>query len=193
VGLRRFDLTNLISIAAIVLEFGGIVGLVAVGKGWFTWQLGTPWLPPEQRTLRMPRSPGLNPCFVCARAASSGTRYPEHSVQPGQPIRRGRPQLSLQAPPIVIGLVLGSSSVVPFHIGRRIPQMISALYMRASAVFFPAVSEHAQGRNRASIREILEVGTRWVVVWALPVCMVLWILAPELLQAWISNVSRAPS
>jgi SAM-dependent methyltransferase len=93
-----------------------------------------------------------------------------------------------QAPPLVIGWVLGSAPVVPYHIGRRIPQMINMLYMRASAVFFPAVSEHARTENRQAVREILEVGTRWIVVWALPLCLGLWILAPKLLEAWIGNV-----
>ena len=37
-------------------------------------------------------------------------------------------------------------------------------------------------------REILEVGTRWIVVLALPLCMGLWVVAPKLLQAWVGTV-----
>jgi O-antigen/teichoic acid export membrane protein/2-polyprenyl-3-methyl-5-hydroxy-6-metoxy-1,4-benzoquinol methylase len=189
-GLRRFDLTNLISIAAIVLEFGGTVGLVAAGKGlvyvaaWHAVVAAGAAYASYATVARLEPLFRLRPGRIEWDAIRPSIRFSLASQ-----FAEAARSFLWQAPPIVIGLVLGSSSVVPFHIGRRIPQMISALYMRASAVFFPAVSEHAQGRNRASIREILEVGTRWVVVWALPVCMVLWILAPELLQAWISNVS----
>lgn len=36
-------------------------------------------------------------------------------------------------------------------------------------------------------REILKVGTRWSCGLALPLCFGLWIIAPNLLQAWLGE------
>jgi O-antigen/teichoic acid export membrane protein len=188
-GLRRFDMANAISVAAIVLEFGGIVGLLAAGKGLVYVAAWHALVAAGAAYVSYEAVARLEPLFRLRLG-----RIEWATIRPSVPFSlftqfaEAARSFLWQAPPIVIGLVLGSSSVVPYHIGRRIPQMITALYMRASAVFFPAVSEHAHGEKRASIREILEVGTRWIVVWALPVCLILWILAPRLLQAWIGNV-----
>jgi O-antigen/teichoic acid export membrane protein/2-polyprenyl-3-methyl-5-hydroxy-6-metoxy-1,4-benzoquinol methylase len=188
-GLRRFDITNLISIAAIVLEFGGIVVLLAAGKSlayvaaWHALVAAAAAYASYAAVAR------LEPLYRLRMGRIEwGTLRPNIAFSLFTQFAEAARGFLWQAPPLVIGLVLGSTSVVPYHIGRRIPQMINALYMRASAVFFPAVSEHAHRKNKAAIGEILEVGTRWIVVWALPLCVGLWIVAPKLLPAWIGTV-----
>ena len=188
-GLRRFDILNVISTAAVVLESGGIVGLIVAGKGLVYVAAWHALVSAGAAYASYEAVSRVEPLFRLRLGRIEwGTIRPSIPFGLLSQFAEAARSFLWQAPPILIGFVLGSSSVVPYHIGRRIPQMITALYMRASAVFFPAVSEHAHRGNRASIREILEVGTRWIVVWALPVCLILWILAPRLLQAWIGNV-----
>jgi O-antigen/teichoic acid export membrane protein/SAM-dependent methyltransferase len=188
-GLRRFDITNLISIVAILLEFGGIVGLLVAGKGliyvagWHAMVAAGAAYASYAAVARLEPLFRLRPGRI-----EWGTLRSSISFSLFSQLAEAARSFLWQAPPLVIGLVLGSYSVVPYHIGRKIPQTISALYMRASAVFFPAVGGHAGGKDEAPIREILIVGTRWIVVWALPACLILLTLAPRLLEAWIGNV-----
>ena len=188
-GLRRFDLLNLIAAAATVLEFAGITGILLAGRGllyvavWHTAVAAGAAYASYATVARFAPAFRLRPGRIEWRVIRPNLRFSLLS----QLAEAARNAL-WQWPPIAIGLILGSSSVVPYHVGRRIPQMVTTLYMRASAVLFPAVSEHAKGKNRAPIREFLAVGTRWITFWALPVCLLLWILAPTLLKAWIGNV-----
>jgi O-antigen/teichoic acid export membrane protein/SAM-dependent methyltransferase len=188
-GLRRFDIMNLIAIAATLLEFGGMVGLMAAGRGLVAVSAWHAAVAAGTAYASYAAVARLEPVYRLRLGRIEwGTIRPNVSFSLSTQIAEAARGYLWQAPPLVIGWVLGSASVVPYHVGRRIPMMISMLYMRASAVFFPAVSEHAQSENRAAIREILEVGTRWIVVWTLPLCVGLWIIAPKLLQAWIGNV-----
>lgn len=188
-GLRRFDMMNLIAVAATLVEFGGMVGLMVAGRGLVSVAAWHAVVAAGAAYASYAAVARLEPLYRLRLGRIEwGTIRPNIPFSLFTQFAEAARSFLWQAPPLVIGLVLGSSSVVPYHIGRRIPQMISTLYMRASAVFFPAVSEHAHSENRAAIREILEVGTRWIVVWALPLCLGLWILAPKLLQAWIGNV-----
>ena len=60
---------------------------------------------------------------------------------------------------------------------------------RLGEVLFPAASAQARARNRTGTQQILEVGTRWTFLVAMPLCLILWILAPDLLRAWLGVTS----
>lgn len=90
--------------------------------------------------------------------------------------------------PLVVGLVLGSMWIVPYYIAQQFPTSVGPVIWSIAEALFPAVSQHQRDQEMARTREILEVGTRWIVVVALPLCLGLWIVAPRLLQAWVGNV-----
>ena len=87
--------------------------------------------------------------------------------------------------PLVIGFLLGSASIVPYSIGRRFPIALNHVNSRAAETFFPAASESMARNDWKGTQGILQLGTRWVLVMALPFCIILWIVAPNLLHAWV--------
>ena len=188
-GLRRLGTISLISTAAVVIEFGGMVALLAAGKGLIAVAAWHALVSAGAACAFYQAVARLEPLFrlrlVRIRWATISPNIPFSLASQFSEAARS---YLWQAPPIVIGLVLGSSSVVPYHIGRRFPQAITDLCTRAAGALFPAVSEHGRSGKKAAVREILEVGTRWIVVGALPMCLGLWVIGPGLLQAWIHNV-----
>lgn len=89
--------------------------------------------------------------------------------------------------PLVIGFLLGSAAIVPYSIGRRFPLFVHNLHFRAGESLFPAASERMKAKDEPGMRVVLQLGTRWIVVMAVPFCVILWILAPALLHAWVGS------
>ena len=87
--------------------------------------------------------------------------------------------------PLVIGLLRGSASIVPYSIGRRFPIAVNDVNSRAAETFFPAASERMARNDWEGMQGVLQLGTRWILVMALPFCIILWIVAGNLLHVWI--------
>src|SRR5262249_42705067 len=84
-----------------------------------------------------------------------------------------------------IGLVLGPAQIVPYYVGLKLPVAVSWVSWHATGVLFPAASERQQANDPRLIEEIIEAGTRWNLVLALPLCIVLGILGPGIMTAWL--------
>jgi O-antigen/teichoic acid export membrane protein len=87
--------------------------------------------------------------------------------------------------PVVIGFSRGSASIVPYSIGRRFPIAVNDVNSRAAETLFPAASQRMTANDWDGMRGVLQLGTRWIVVMALPFCIILWIVAGILLHVWI--------
>ena len=94
--------------------------------------------------------------------------------------------------PLIVGLVLGSGWISTFYVAQKFPISIAPFIWATASALFPAISQHQHEAGNARTREILEVGTRWTMVVALPLCLGLFITAPELLQAWVHETRPAP-
>jgi O-antigen/teichoic acid export membrane protein len=187
-GLRRFGAANLLSIATVLARAAGIVGLLGVGVELVAiavWQVVAA------------AATGLVALIVVARLEPRFRFQTGHFdwclVRAHLPFGL-RSQLMTaassavwEATPVLIGALRGSASIVPYHIGQRFPVAAAGIISSAAEVLFPAASEHERARDAASTRELLEVGTRSLVVLALPLCVVLWVLAPNLLVTWVGE------
>ena len=87
--------------------------------------------------------------------------------------------------PLLIGFFQGSAFIVPYSIGRRFPVALNHLNGRAAETYFPAASERMAADDWAGTRSVLQLGTRWILVMALPFCILMAIVAPNLLSAWL--------
>lgn len=188
-GLRRFDLTNLLATLAAIVRAIGIIALVKTGSGVVTvmvWQVAS-----------------------TAATAVAGQWLVRH-LQSEFRLQVGSFDWSLVRPrltfglaiqltsiveiviwdiaPLVVGLVLGSKWIVIYYIAQQFPTSLGPIIWSTAEALFPAATQHGQDREIDRTREILEVGTRWIVVLALPLCMGLWVVAPKLLQAWVGTV-----
>jgi SAM-dependent methyltransferase len=72
-------------------------------------------------------------------------------------------------------------------VGQKFPLAMSRIQGRALDVIFPAASQAGQSEDSGAIRQLIEVGTRWMVVLMLPLYLVLGIAAPYLLRVWIGD------
>ncbi len=188
-GLRRFDVDNLISATMTVTWTGGVIVLLVLGRGLgaiVVWQAVTYFVMSFVALAAVRRlTPGLR----------FGWRWPDwKSLKAHLPFSL-RSQLAMAAWAVVnesgtvfIGLMLGAASIVPFHVGRRFPAAAFSFIQSLSSTLYPAASEHHRRQGFRGLKETLEVGTRWLIVCTLPIFIVLEVLAPDLLQAWLGEV-----
>lgn len=187
-GLRRFDKANLFSIVAILLRAAGFIVLLALGAGLVSiasWAAVTSTLMASAAVVFVGR---LEPHYRLRGGRIEWASLRAHlpfgfTVQ----LTRGVNSIVWSAAPILIGLLRGSAAIVPYHIGAKFPVAVTEITARGAGVLFPAASEQERAGSLVRMQEILEVGTRWIVVIALPLCLVLWLLAPNLLQAWLGE------
>lgn len=184
-GLRRFDAVNKVSAAAALARAAGIVVLLAAGAGlaavaaWTallsvaaaaTAVFAVARIEPRYR-FRLGRfdwkaiAPYARTGFSASCASSLGALY-------------------WQIPQILLGVAGGAAWIAQYHIAQKFPLTILAMSATASSVFFPAASQHERAGQTARLREVLESGTRLIVLGALPLCLMLWIVAPGLLRSW---------
>jgi O-antigen/teichoic acid export membrane protein len=193
-GLRRFGIMNALAAGAALARLVGSLALLWTGHTVVAIALWNAIL-----------------CGLWAAAALTCVRaiQPQFSFRAG-PLRWKlvRPHLSFgllsfltelsikvmwDLAPLVIGFLCGSAAIVPYSIGRRFPIALNHVNSRAAETLFPAASERKARNDSEGSRSVLQLGTRWILVTALPVCIVLWILAPGLLHAWVGEFSAEGS
>lgn len=188
-GLRRFDAANLLTSLAALFRAFGIVALIKLGTGLLTvmtWQVVAAVAAALAGQAVVGR---LNADF-----RFNVGRLDWKLVRSHLPFGLASQLTSMMEVmiwdmvPVVVGLVLGPRWIAPFYIAQKFPTAVAPIIWSAAEALFPAVSQHRKDKGTAPTREILEVGTRWIVVLALPLCLGLWTLAPKLLEAWIGNV-----
>lgn len=188
-GLERFPLVNALLLAAAVARAAGILVILHSHRG-------------------------LVEVIACQGIAVAGTAVvglrllsaPKRHVRlciPRLDWRSVRPHLEFgmasllvgmfgkviwEAGPVLVGLTLGPAAVVPYYVGQKFPVALSTVTWRATEVLFPAAGRADKAGDRPYLRELLQFGTRWIVVLAVPSCLVLFILAPEVLRVWLGQV-----
>jgi O-antigen/teichoic acid export membrane protein/SAM-dependent methyltransferase len=188
-GLRRFGTLNLLTAAAVLLRAGGIFGLLFAGASVVAiaaWQAAASaattvaaavvvgWMAPRYR-LCVGR---FHWSLIRAHMLFGFTTH----------LGRKLGDVVWQIAPLAIGVLRGSASIVPYYVGQRFPFAVSAINWSAAEVFFPAASEHQRAGDLSRSQEVLEVGTRWTVVLVLPLCLVLGVIAPNLIKAWLGTL-----
>lgn len=185
-GLRRFEVTTLLSVAGAWLQAAGIILLVRSGFGLMAvvvWSTATAIV---TGALGAIVAGWLKPCYrfrFCAIDwAALRLRAPFAFTSQ---LIDGAVSLFWDSGPVLIATVLGAPWVVPFHVGRKFPVALSSFTWRAAGVLFPAASEQSQRRDRTQVRNILQLGTRWIVLVSLPIGVSMEVFAPDLLTAWL--------
>ena len=186
-GLRRFDLLNIIaSISSVAWGVGALAVLMCGGGVVYVaaCQLAvtvvrcaaTLWL----AASLSPRF-RFRPFFLRWGALRQHASFAASSL-----LTDVLGNITWNSAPALIGFVSGSAAAaVPFYIGQKFPVAVSAMSCRAAEVLYPAASE--TGQDLVKSREILRVGSRWLLVLALPFAVMLFVAAPSVLRAWVGN------
>jgi O-antigen/teichoic acid export membrane protein/2-polyprenyl-3-methyl-5-hydroxy-6-metoxy-1,4-benzoquinol methylase len=91
------------------------------------------------------------------------------------------------AAPVLIGPISGSRSIASFDVGRKFPLALSVIGWRSSEAFFPTASREGRSGSLGRRRGVLDAITRWNLLLVLPLSAVLYLLAPNLLAAWLDT------
>jgi O-antigen/teichoic acid export membrane protein len=189
-GLRRFDLVSLLAAGFAVAWALGVITVIACGG----------------KLLAVATVYAVVAIATAVGAAKLGSAaFPEigERYQRGEfSVLRGRFSFGVasqavailttvlwEVAPLVIGWMLGPRAIVPYHVGRKFPLAAALIGWSAAGALFPAASESAHHRGSARARETFEVGTRWILAMVAPLCVMFWILAPNLLHAWLGSAS----
>lgn len=187
IGLRRFDYVNVISSGATVFRAAGIVLVLVMGGSLVAiavWQVVAAVTGVVATFLAVRRfvpQLHLRVAYLHWKQLRSRLPFALSSL-----ITTAVGGLAWQSGSLLIGLMEGSVSVVPFYVGKKFPHTVARLGWQTAEGVFPAAAENQH--NLLRTREIMSVGTRWVMVLLLPVTTVLWIVGPNLLTVWIGKL-----
>lgn len=93
-----------------------------------------------------------------------------------------------QVHPLIVGTLAGSAAVVTFYVGMRLPMLASEMNWRTAEVLLPAVSVAADRPEQGAAAEVaLSTGVRWLTLLVLPIAVMGFVLAPSILDAWLSD------
>ncbi|MCU1285367.1 MAG: polysaccharide biosynthesis protein [Acidobacteriales bacterium] len=93
-----------------------------------------------------------------------------------------------QITPLLVTFIFGPAAIIAYTVGQKFPLALSMFNWKAAEPMFPAVGE--TGSDLAQDRAVLKAGTRWILVVATPICIILWFAAPSILQAWLGSVPQ---
>jgi O-antigen/teichoic acid export membrane protein len=190
-GTRRFEVINaVVAVAAIVWGAGALI-MLAEGAGLVSlvlWQVAA-------------SAVGAVSALLAARVCAAGLRlrlgWPKVEILRRHAIFSLSSQLVTftgaavwEVPSFVIGVILGAPQIVPYYIGRKLPSVASGFAWRSAEVLFPAASTRDSLVDRSTTRPVLDAGTRLNLVAMIPLCIVLWVCAPELLRIWVGEASK---
>ena len=96
--------------------------------------------------------------------------------------------MSDTAPVLIIGSVLGTGAIVTYHLGQRVAITAFQIFAAAGSVLYTMACEAAHDLKRMA--GVVRIGTRWMALLVAPVSIILLIVAPLVLQAWLGSVDQ---
>ena len=187
-GLRRFLTINLITSVSVAARTSGIILLFKVGGGLTAIASLHVFICAATGVIAYATALRLAPQF---RLRLVRVQWREIRDQIGfsvaSQIAAGFTTILWRSAPFLIGVLKGAAAIVPYELGQKLPMSVSSVSWQAADVLFPAASEYHSAKQDAHTRQLLELGTRGVLFFTLPFCIVLWILAPHLLATWVGG------
>jgi O-antigen/teichoic acid export membrane protein/2-polyprenyl-3-methyl-5-hydroxy-6-metoxy-1,4-benzoquinol methylase len=187
-GWRRFGSANAITaLVALVGGIGTILVLLAGGglRAVAAWQAGVTSLIAAGALAAVLRT---RPASRHRARPSWRTLRPQVRFGIASQVLTLSVNLLWVVAPSLVGAMLGARLVASYDVGRKFPFALSALNWRSSESFFPAASRESRVGDLQRRRGLLEAVTRWNLVLALPLSIVLFLLAPNLLSVWLDSV-----
>jgi O-antigen/teichoic acid export membrane protein/SAM-dependent methyltransferase len=188
-GLRRFDLLNGMLVSSIASRAGGTVVLLLAGAGVATVAA---WYAASAALWAL-----LN-ALVLRRVSR------RHAFRPNSPagavlrsrIGFGAGSAAIMAAigsiwnvgPLLVAAFDGAAATALYQVSQRFPLAVMALPDRISVTLFPAASEQARVDGTASAGRLIGGGARLIAVALLPVAILLFVTADDLLAAWLGSV-----
>jgi O-antigen/teichoic acid export membrane protein len=187
-GLRHFGRANSIISAAAVLTGAGTIAILVGGGGLdavAAWQAAAASMA-AIAALSIAVSDWRTAAFGFPRPSWSTLRSHLPFGLASQLVTVGV-NLLWVATPVLIGSLSGSRPIAAYDVGRKFPLALSTISWRSSEAFFPSASREGRIGSIRRRRDVLYAVTRWNLVLVLPCSVVLALLAPNLLAAWLET------
>lgn len=187
-GLRRFVAINAVTICSVLLRTAGIIIALRAGGGivavaiWHVLICVVTGCTAYALALNL--APQLRPRLRRFRWSDIRDQVQFSVVSQ---ITSGCTNILWRSAPFLIGMLRGAAAIVPYELGMKVPMAVSSISWQAADVLFPAASEYHSSKQEAHTRQLLEVGMRGVLIFVLPFCISLWILAPHLMLTWVGG------
>lgn len=189
-GLRRFDKINRITIAMVLLRAAGIFALITEGADLIAVMIWLLIVSTLTATVIHTEVVRTEPRYrLQVRPFKPSALRKQVSFGLGSVVTTTINSVIWQLPLILIGIIAGSPSIALFNVAQKIPLMVGAVTGRISVVYFPAASQRLHSRDISSTRELVEDGIRWIMILAVPVCVILSLTAPNVIAVWLGEAS----
>ncbi len=96
--------------------------------------------------------------------------------------------LIIRVDPLIIEAILDSRSVALYAIALKVGEQVLLLNKQFSNALLPLISQRQSAANRSALAELLVYSTRYLMILATPITVLLAINASDLLRIWIGDV-----
>jgi O-antigen/teichoic acid export membrane protein len=185
-GLRRFSLLNMIAATSSLVWAAGVVAVLLAGGRVIAMVACQLAIAVTKSMVMIWFAARLSPGFRFKPLYLRWTALRHHvSFAVSSQIVSLMGSLSSNAGPLLLGFISGSAAAVPFYVSQKFTTAISSVSWRAAEVLFPAASASRDDTQKSA--EILHVGSRLIIVLALPFTVLLFATAPAILRAWLGS------
>ena len=94
---------------------------------------------------------------------------------------------------ILIGSILGPNAVGVYAIAYQMSVVISTYIFPIRTVFFPEISELVESNSKMEISSLLDEGSRYFLIVAIPTVAGLYVLGSEIVSVLIQSASEIPT
>ncbi len=185
-GLQRLDVTNLVSFMASAGLYVGIVAVLALGYGLTGILILSVLLALVTAVVQVWMVYRVVPGYRLHIAAFDRA-YLRTILGYSLNVQGGTLAALFFDPAtkLILTRYLGVASVTQYEVGTRITTQLRNLYAVALLPLFPGVSHMDAGEGRARVEAVYRRSARYVVIFGLPAYLLLIIVAPWLLDAWL--------
>lgn len=185
-GLQRLDITNLVSFGASVGLYAGIVAVLAFGYGLAGILVLSMVLALATAAIQVWMVYRLVPGYRL-RITTFDRSYLRSILGYSLNVQGGTLAALLFDPAtkLILTRFLGVASVTQYEVGTRITTQLRNLFAVALLPLFPGVSHMDAGEGRARVAAVYRRSARYVIIFGLPAYLLLIIVAPWLLNAWL--------
>ncbi len=187
-GLQRFDLNNLISVSATLMQAAATIAVLLLGGG--VVGLAAIVIPLTLLT----QIPMLLVIRHIAPDLRIGLRGAQRRLVPTVAsfstslfVINGASVVKTKTDEVVIAAALPLATVTPYSIARRLSELPSIMTYQFATVLFPLASELHGAGNQARLRALYLGATRLALALFVPIAVGLMVLAEPFLAAWVGK------
>jgi O-antigen/teichoic acid export membrane protein len=182
---QRYDLGGVANILLTVLTAAASVAAILLGGGLVGLAIAAAAVSILMHVLRFAFLRRLVPGLRLSRHLVDRTRIPEVARVAGWLFAGGLFFSAAAIDLIVVGAARGAAEVTVYAVGFKLSQLVARLLDRLTAAYMPHASSLAARADLPGLRRLLVDGTRTSLAVGLPVTLLLVILAPPIVSAWV--------